>query len=316
MNVKPKIWAGLILVFASISYASGDKLLTRKDYEQKIEQQRQKIHTLQQQHKELIELRTAVIDLKSQLFKLKYGSEPNEVFAELTVLKKENQKLTKENQELKVRIENLNEKITGLKKLSRKKSKAAGTSESTAEERYVKDQGKRWSKAWFNRMYPRFCDNIVFVNGKYVMKKALKIGTLSETPAEKGEIIYAPGGCTVLQVLGHNEALIRRMGYTERWRPTQFKEYDPKYIIPGGLPGDDRPAITFHLTGYENRLIDGQRPSFKGYFVCAGTYQYTDTLGAKSSVQSFKPLNTKPLTKEQFAEAVNSGLFKYPRARK
>jgi hypothetical protein len=170
-------------------------------------------------------------------------------------------------------------------------------------------RGKERDKKWFDRMYERFYDKIVYIDGKYIDKSLFKLERMSGNKTwPKGSIVKAPSGCKVLQVLGPGEALILR------------KAYQAIHITGNhsGLKGawsriseaaSAQPEILFHLTGYEGQLIDEQPFSFEGPLICIGTFEYTNTLGAQKTIQSFAVCKSfyESLTKQQFAEALSRG---------
>ncbi|MGA2092372.1 MAG: hypothetical protein ABSH16_03050 [Sedimentisphaerales bacterium] len=151
-------------------------------------------------------------------------------------------------------------------------------------------RGKERDEDWFNRMYKRFSDKIALVGDKFV-----DLGTepkeIGNDFVEVGTIIDARyGDNTVISVIGDREALINYQG----GRLSQISSIT---------------KVTYHICGYDYPLIDGQRLDilFKKNLICVGTYEYTTAQGAKKTIQSFKVWEPKPLTKEQFAEALRSG---------
>jgi hypothetical protein len=73
--------------------------------------------------------------------------------------------------------------------------------------------------------------------------------------------------------------------------------------------GGSGPDFIFHVTGYDGpSLSDDQIFPYTGKLICVGTYKYTATDYAQKTVQSFKVWQSKPLTKEQFADAIKSGI--------
>lgn len=176
-------------------------------------------------------------------------------------------------------------------------------------------RGKRRDERWFDTMYKRFCGNIVYINGEYFDKNLLEFQSISPNKIwPKGAVVKVPSRCKVLQVLGPGEALILREAY-KAVRITGNHS---------GLKGawsriaeaaNAQPEILFHLSGYERKLIDGQAIDYEGPLISTGTYEYSDALGASRTVQSFRIFKSfyEPLTKEQFADALNSGyILTYP----
>jgi hypothetical protein len=162
--------------------------------------------------------------------------------------------------------------------------------------------GKQRDKLWFYRMYRLFCDKLAYVDGKYIYlpfvhdRPAGPVEDITQELKPEGTVINSPSetypyDCTVIQVLSPDEAIIRRD------RPVGFS-------VPA-------PEILFHLKGYIGKLVDNQPFSYKGHLVSAGVYEYIDTSGAKSTIQSFRVDKNEPLTKltkEQFADAIKSGI--------
>lgn len=143
-------------------------------------------------------------------------------------------------------------------------------------------RGKERDEDWFNRMYKRFSDKIVLFDGKFVaLSFRFILSThMKETPLPVGTITWTPPECKVLSVIGDDGVL---------------------------LVGDTSDSI-FHVTGYDGPLLsDGKIFPFS-ILICVGTYEYTAINGAKKTVQSFKMWEPEPLTREQFAEAISSGV--------
>ncbi len=140
------------------------------------------------------------------------------------------------------------------------------------------------TKEWFERMYKQFSDKIALLNGKFV--DIGKIGDItkdyrSEPPEQVGAIVQIPSGCKVISVIRDSEVLLTRL---------------------------DNPDFVFHVTGYDGPLLsDDQIFPYTGKLICVGTYKYTAAFDAQKTVQSFKVWQPKPLTREQFAEAISSG---------
>jgi regulator of replication initiation timing len=178
--------------------------------------------------------------------------------------------------------------------------------------------GKKRDVRWFNYMFKEFQNKILFVDGKYIYidenktvygEKKVKRGQglggqggiieVNEDsnflfrPVPEGTLIKLRNMGTVLQVLGRGEALISRNG------------------------------DIYHIKGYKDSLVDRQDIyssllplssilDYEGYFylikpVGTGTFEYVDTRGAKRTIQSF--IVCEPLTKDQFADALNSGFI-------
>jgi hypothetical protein len=180
--------------------------------------------------------------------------------------------------------------------------------ESVYDPNYIVYHGKERSRLWFDKMYESFCDKIFYVEGKYFDKKAFVFVASggnylqgwtypNQAPVDrnyllckgnylrgnisypKGQIVTVEYSLEVVQVLESGELLVRQ---------------------------DREPDALFHLTGMrEGQLVDNQSFSFKGYLISLGTFEYKTVLGAKRTIPSFKACNFLPLTREQFAEALN-----------
>jgi hypothetical protein len=137
-------------------------------------------------------------------------------------------------------------------------------------------RGQKRDNLWFCRMYEslRFKDSIVYVNGKYVNMKHGQFMTGDIYP--DGTLIVVESG-KVLQVLGPGEAIISTENYT------------------------------CHIKGYKYQLVDGQR--FSESLISAGIYEYITVSGAEKTIPSFIIYDSKPLTKDEFADAINSGFI-------
>ncbi len=239
-----------------------------------------------------------------------------------TIIKSENsplqeiERLKAEIKQLQTTIESLQKKILQLKKdlanESKEKVRLLKLCKKAGIDVRIKDdaqpgeviyRGKKCSKEWFDKMYKRFCGNIVCINGEYFDKGLLEFQRILPNKLwPKGTVVKFPSGCKVLQVLGHGEALVIEKGLTLK-RTTLTGEY-----LGTISQGSD---TLFHLSGYERQLIDEQALSYKGPLLSIGTFEYTDALGARKTIQSFRIFKSfyEPLTKEQFADALNSKPF-------
>lgn len=99
-----------------------------------------------------------------------------------------------------------------------------------------------------------------------------------------GSPVRFPYNSTVLSVVGKGQVLIRNQRY--------------------------RITVVAHIHGLENDFIDGQDfLSYRTLYIYTGTFVYTSTLGTRRTVPSLAIY--KPLTKEQFANCLNSGFKLY-----
>jgi hypothetical protein len=151
--------------------------------------------------------------------------------------------------------------------------------------------GKKRDLRWFNLMYGKFRDKICAVEGKYYHITE----NLSKSPDGLvrpyrywyssdirtwliGTLVMYGRDAEVLSVLGDGEVLI--------------------------LDGDS----ICHIKGLDGKFADGQVISnliSNMRFIYAGTFEYTAANSGHKTVPSL--VVYKPLTKEQFAEAINSG---------
>ncbi len=155
-------------------------------------------------------------------------------------------------------------------------------------------RGKKRTQKWFDRMYERFSDKIICIDGKYINKEIKKkvIYLRGEVGYPKGTVVAIPDrSWNVLQALGNGEALIIQKGVGLRSSHFSYRESD----------------ALFHLSGYQGQLTDDESLSLEGYLISNGIYEYTTALGAKKTVQSFVFYQHQPLTREQFADAIKSG---------
>ncbi len=140
--------------------------------------------------------------------------------------------------------------------------------------------GKR-DKKWFDMMYVKFRDKIVRFEGKYIDISPGKCRAM--TPAErvwpKGTPVRINYKTTVTGVVRKGQVLISNIYGTPR-------------IV--------------HVHGLERVFVDGQDFLPAGTLcIYTGTFEYTNPLGGHHTVPSLAV--PKPLTKEQFAEAINRG---------
>lgn len=169
-------------------------------------------------------------------------------------------------------------------------------------------RGKERDADWFNRMYKMFSDKIALLNGEFVDLRTHPIKPIDESYVEVGTIVsmcrsHNTGDealsivwnryYRVVSVIGDGEALINCTVEST--------------VVANRKSETGRGDFIFHVCGYDHPLIDGQDFPYNGNLICVGTYKYTTALGAQKTVQSFKVWEPKPLTKEQFAEALRSG---------
>ena len=160
--------------------------------------------------------------------------------------------------------------------------------------------GKPRPKLWVDYMYKQFADKIVIVNGKYIDVGKAMAGA-SEVPAvaEIGAAGETPGWCQVMQIIGKDEALIRRPAFHSQVTGTGGGAGGYAAGIQAALLS--KPELIFHVKGIGTKgLVDGAE--FRAKLVCIGTYNYGNVAGGGSTIPSYA-VHT-PLTREQFTEAI------------
>jgi len=160
--------------------------------------------------------------------------------------------------------------------------------------------GTKRNLQWFNYFYKENQNKIAFVDGKYIY-------IADKLENRQGE---------VQDVLDNGEAIIRETEYVTSQRHNTGVFYgdgadlhdaiqrniDNAYNNPPKLTKTDR---YFHIKGYKKPLIDKQ--PFNCAIIRNGIFEYTTTTGANKTVESF--IVYEPITKEQFADAINSGFI-------
>ncbi len=208
----------------------------------------------------------------------------------LSDVKKQLDEQIKENKRLRLLCEKAGVDTTGKVPVS-----IGPNQPSVSPNRPIVYRGQERTKEWFERMYERFSDKIICIDGKYIDVNEIEkkeIYLHGEVSYPKGTIVEIPNrSWNVLQALGSGEALIIQKGMGVSSSNFSYRE----------------PDALFHLSGYQGQLTDNQSISLKGYLISTGIYEYTTALGAKKMVQSFVLYQHQQLTREQFAEAISSG---------
>jgi hypothetical protein len=182
-------------------------------------------------------------------------------------------------------------------------------SNATPSERIVY-RGKERDEDWFNRMYERFYDKIALSGDKFVDLRTFKPKNISSDFVEMGTVVstLSPSSASIgmPKELGEGQSYGGLALRTLYARKGQFKVIS---VIRDGeaLIDCTTGQFVFHICGYEHPLIDGQKFDDIGNLICVGTYKYATAQGNQKTVQSFKVWDPKPLTKEQFEEALKSG---------
>jgi hypothetical protein len=155
--------------------------------------------------------------------------------------------------------------------------------------------GKKRDMQWFNYFYKENQNEIAFVDDKYTYIT----GGLKRRQGE------------VLQVLDNGEAIICQKG-RKGFKSSMIGSSGGRdggdlweRIQTGAASTPSTPDIFYHIKGYKGSLVDGQ--SFSCNAISNGTFEYIDTTGAQRTIKSF--IVCEPLTKEQFADALNSGFI-------
>ncbi len=168
--------------------------------------------------------------------------------------------------------------------------------------------GKERDEKWFNRMYARFYDKIAMAYDKYI-----DIRTFTFKPSYS-----VAGGCLIGDIVETTEKEGDKWYYKNYYYATLVVIRDREALIncrieAGSRTQSDkewnkgRSNFVFHLCGYDKPLIEGKSLDIPRYLICVGVYEYTTTVGDKRKVTSFKPWEPKPLTREEFAEALRIG---------
>lgn len=160
---------------------------------------------------------------------------------------------------------------------------------------YIVYRGKTRTKKWFDKMYEKFRDKYVYIDGKYVHKTSLIMGDMDSNKIWSiGSVVHFPYRSHVEEVLKKGEVII-----------SNDDGYGVKKVL--------------HVHGLEDNFVVAQHFWTQGVlFKCTGAFPYRYTTPgwepghheyvgnlAAYSVVVYKP---EPLTKEQFTDAINSGL--------
>jgi len=161
--------------------------------------------------------------------------------------------------------------------------------------RYIVYRGKTRTKKWFEKMYEKCSDKYVFIDGQYINKTSLVKGEIETNKFWAiGSVVGFPYQSHVEKVLENGEVIISNDdGYGEK--------------------------KVFHVHGLEHSYVVGERfPTDGTLFKCIGVfpYRYTTprwTPGHHEYVENLYAISVivykpKPLTKTQFADAIESGL--------
>jgi len=162
--------------------------------------------------------------------------------------------------------------------------------------------GKQRDKLWFYRMYNRFYDKIASVNGKYydIQEGVLNPSMINEGFFLIGIVAKTPNKCKVYKTLTSGEVVVIRPASQRSsiiYQPALRYGYRPasstKYV-------DITPELLFHVKGIIDNVTVGS-PFSMNKLISIGSYAYGDR-----KIQSFAIY--EPLTKEQFVDALKSGI--------
>ncbi|MHB9070955.1 MAG: hypothetical protein ACYC54_11385 [Sedimentisphaerales bacterium] len=187
-------------------------------------------------------------------------------------------------------------------------------------------KGRVRDSEWIQRMFAKYDKSIGDVNGQYVYiqefleKNSSDVKGKSKIPT--GTIFKLPLGYKVLQVLNANEILIHRDVFVGKkgYHGSAGMITNPSLISVSGMSiGRNNPenqyneAFSFpeiiHVK-ISGSYVDGE--GFKSPLLIAnGTYQYLNTLGAMQTIPNLEVYEIRPITIEQFIDALNSGLLLY-----
>lgn len=150
--------------------------------------------------------------------------------------------------------------------------------------------GKKRDIRWFNYMYNRFRDKI-YLNHEHKYKFLTSLPKPSQDiqldSEHIGSIGFLPYRSIIRSVINEGEILIEEEQY------------------------EGNESITIHIYGLDKDFYVGEYlpigPKGK-WFINTGTFKYTAIHGRKMTVPSLTPYPPKPLTKEQFTDAINSGI--------
>jgi hypothetical protein len=193
-------------------------------------------------------------------------------------------------------------------------------------------KGKPRTEQWVNTQYARFRDKIMMVEGKAVDldHAPFALEEIGLTPPQAPALVRRlPPRAKVLQVLKPTEILVYRSFYAGRSANYQSMSGRFMHWAPGTSPTGDgggagspaEPELLFHLRGIDATNLSENAPlstfnepratpvgggSPSAIVVYVGTFQYPGADGTLTTVQSYQV--PSPITKQEFAAALNSGL--------
>jgi regulator of replication initiation timing len=157
--------------------------------------------------------------------------------------------------------------------------------ESFSPDRPIVYRGQERTKEWLEKMYKMFHDKIACVDSNYIDigegildSHDLQGIWVTDPRSEKRRMGVAPYGSTILSVLGNGEVFINHKEWYEN---------------------------ILHIRGVEHNFVDGEPWPNGTPLIRNGTFNYIAANGQHRTVWSF--VVYKPLTREQFAEAISGG---------
>jgi len=215
--------------------------------------------------------------------------------------------------ELKTKLDGLIKENEKLKTMNEEGIVINDTSKKTSfDPNNVVCRGEKRSRLWFDTMYEKFNDKIVFLDGKYFYLDMSKIsktiidefGAVRSTEITKeasyefGTVRSTPSKCEILQILGHDEILVIR--------PSSQRFYYSRRTLKGqGIPGSEKmeeiPEIVFCVKGMDTSKLAVGDPFKSSKLVYIDICKHEGV-----SIRCFQI--AAPLTREQFAEAINSDM--------
>jgi regulator of replication initiation timing len=162
-------------------------------------------------------------------------------------------------------------------------------------------RGKTRNKQWFNMMYDKFRDKICAVDGKYHYITG-SLSTFSDGLARPDNRLDSYEDLNVSSMTWPIGTLVRYGRYAEVISVLG----DGEVLIWDGGKYSGSPMIC-HIKGLDGKFADSQEiPKMNDMrFIYVGTFEYTAANSGHKTVPSL--VVYKPLTKRQFAEAINSG---------
>ena len=200
----------------------------------------------------------------------------------------------KELQELRATVKFLKARIEALEKTTaRQRDEIAKLKEkgSPAEDPAAKRpapantytyRGKKRTEQWFDKMYKTYRTQVAMIGDSYRFVDNRSNYTILRIPPDTIGAVRSGWGI-VTKVIDDDEVLAK-------------------------APGNNSPTAYFHLRGVDtSTLVEGSELRWRHGFLYLGDYEHVEAGGAKRRIQSYRL--HKPLTREQFAEALAGGVI-------